>query len=192
MLQLAGAAAVIGPRWFTQNTANEDATSLLEPQRLLELTKEHGGRITSHTELAFLADYTNHTPAEQLLISHERSDAMSVSRSCPPDDARVADLGAQDRWFTALGDDHQPRASAAYREFQGFLADLTVLTDPTHRRNGLACETVFLAAEDALDAGLTPQLRIPSGHLGGSAIAEALDFAVLGMHTTAQVQRRIV
>lgn len=192
VLQLADAAAVVGPRWFTQHTTNEDATSLLEPARLLELTKDHGGRITSHTELAFLADYTDHTPAEQLLISRERSDAMSVAGSCPPDDATVAELNAQDQWFTALGDSHQPLACAAYREFQGFVADLTVLTDPAHRQRGLACGTVFLAAEDALDAGLIPQLKIPSGHVGGAAIARALDFTVLGMHTTAQVQRRIV
>lgn len=192
VLQLAEAAAVVGPQWFTQRTANEDTASLLEPTRLLELTKDHGGRLTSHTELAFLPDYTDHTPAEQLLISRERSDAMNVARSCPPDDATVADLSAKDHWFTALGDDHQPLACAAYREFQGFVADLTVLTDPAQRRRGLACGTVFLAAEDALDAGLIPQLRIPSGHLGGAAIARALDFTVLGIHTTAQVQRRIV
>lgn len=192
VLQLAEAAAVVGPRWFTERTANEDATALLEPTRLLELTKDHGGRLTSHTQLAFLADYTDHTPAEQLLISREQSDALSVARSCPPDDATVADLSSSDHWFTALGDDHQPLASAAYREFQGFVADLTALTDPAHRRRGLACGTVFLAAEDALDAGLIPQLRIPSGHLGGAAIARALDFTVLGIHSTAAVQPRSV
>lgn len=187
ILRLADANAVVGPRWFTTRTDGEDVAALLEPLRLLELTKDHGGRIATHTDLAFLADYTDTAPAEQLLISHERADALAVAQACPPDDTTVADLDTRDRWFTALSEQHQPLACAAYREFEGFIADLTMLTTPQHRRRGLACRTTFLAAEDALDGGLIPQLRISNGHLGGGVIAHRLGFSILGVHATVQV-----
>ncbi|MCJ0904722.1 GNAT family N-acetyltransferase [Rhodococcus sp. ARC_M6] len=187
ILRLADADAVVGPRWFMERTADADIGTLLEPPLLLELTKDHGGRIASHTDLAFLSDYTDTVPTEQLLISHERADALAVAQACPPDDAVVADLDDRERWFTALNDDHQPLSCAAYREFQGFVADLTMLTVPAHRRHKLACGTTFLATEDALDAGLVPQLRIPDGHRGGAAIARELGFTILGIHATVAI-----
>ena len=163
VLDLAGSGAIVGPQWFIERTEDISVDALLQPARLLEIAGDHGGRITGPVDLAFLGDYTDAPPDEQLLISHDIDDALAVAALCPPDDSTTADLGNRTRWFTALTDSTEVLGCAAYSEFQGFVADLTTLTAPAHRRHGIGCAVTLLAAEDALDSGLIPQLRTSRG-----------------------------
>ena len=127
VLDLAGSGAIVGPQWFIERTEDISVDALLQPARLLEIAGDHGGRITGPVDLAFLGDYTDAPPDEQLLISHDIDDALAVAALCPPDDSTTADLGNRTRWFTALTDSTEVLGCAAYSEFQGFVADLTTL-----------------------------------------------------------------
>lgn len=182
VLDIAGAAAIIGPRWFLDRTTGDDAGALLQPSRLLEASQGHGGQISGPVDLAFLGDYADTAPEVSLLISHERSDALAVAALCPPDDSTHADLGARGRWFTVVGDDDQALGCSAYSEFQGLLADLTTLISPAHRRQGVGGVVTRLAAEDALDSGLIPQLRTHRGSAIGATFAHRANFDVLGAY----------
>ncbi len=120
VLDLAGSGAIVGPQWFIERTEDISVDALLQPARLLEIAGDHGGRITGPVDLAFLGDYTDAPPDEQLLISHDIDDALAVAALCPPDDSTTADLGNRTRWFTALTDSTEVLGCAAYSEFQGF------------------------------------------------------------------------
>ncbi|WP_424805894.1 GNAT family acetyltransferase [Rhodococcus sp. 27YEA15] len=187
VIDIAGARAVVGPQWFLERTAHLDAKDLQLPATVLEHTHDHGGRIISHVDLAFLSDYTDTTPAERLLISHERDDAMSLATLCPPDDRAEADIEHRDRWFTALTDDRQPISSAGYTEFRGLLADLRTLTAPAERHRGIGGQVTLLAAEDALDAGLVPQLRVNRGTAAAATLARHENVDTLGIRLRVHV-----
>lgn len=187
VLDLAGSGAIVGPQWFIERTEDISVDALLQPARLLEIAYDHGGRITGPVDLAFLGDYTDAPPDEQLLISHDIDDALAVAALCPPDDSTTADLGNRTRWFTALTDSTEVLGCAAYSEFQGFVADLTTLTAPAHRRHGIGCAVTLLAAEDALDSGLIPQLRTSRGSAIGATLPRKAKFDVLGAYARVHV-----
>jgi len=187
VLDLAGSGAIVGPQWFIERTEDISVDALLQPARLLEIAGDHGGRITGPVDLAFLGDYTDAPPDEQLLISHEVDDALAVAALCPPDDSTTADLENRTRWFTAVTDSTEVLGCAAYSEFQGFVADLTTLTAPAHRRRGIGCAVTLLAAEDALDSGLIPQLRTSRGSAIAATLPRKAKFDVLGAYARVHV-----
>lgn len=186
---LRGPAALIGPVAALGAPAFADGTALAA---LREAAPAGGAgramRIRAREALGYRDHYSPRAAGPLPTVSHAPHDAARVLDACPADDAAAVagDLtggpgGDPDGPppFTLLDGDG-PVALAGYRTVHHLLADVRVITAAHARRRGHARTVGALAADDALDAGLICQARIPAGSAGAGALARALGFAASG------------
>ncbi|MBC2643243.1 MULTISPECIES: GNAT family N-acetyltransferase [unclassified Rhodococcus (in: high G+C Gram-positive bacteria)] len=188
-LRLGEASALVGPRWAIERADAHTSGELAESATLLALTQDRSGRCAGPMVLAFATDYQDPATGTPPLVSHEYDHVRHVEAASPPDDVTEARLGDRDRWFTILDDAQQPVASAGYAEFQGFLADVGVLTVPAFRRRGLGATVAGIATDDALDSGLIAQCRSPRDNLASRALAARAGYRELGTYSAVTLSR---
>ena len=156
VLDLAGSGAIVGPQWFIERAEGISVDALLQPTRLLEIAGDPAGE--SPVPSISLSSATTGRATRRATADFPRG------RRRPRRSLRCAHPTTAPRptWRTGRGGSPPRRATevlgcAAYSEFQGFVADVGVLTAPAHRRHGIGCAVAGLATEDALDCGLIPQ-----------------------------------
>ena len=188
-LRLGETCALVGPRWAIERADGHTSEELTESATLLALTQDRSGRCAGPVALAFGTDDQDPATGRPPLVSHEHDHVRQVEEACPPDDVTEARLGDRDRWFTILDDAQQPVSSAGYAEFQGFLADVGVLTAPAFRRQGLGATVAGIATDDALDSGLIAQCRSPRDNLASRALAARAGYRELGTYAAVTISR---
>lgn len=192
-LRLAGASALVGPRWALERAADLDDDALSERSTLLDLTKDHGGSCPGALPLAYTAEVGADTgESDDPLISHDLAQVRALEALCPPDEVTEAALSDRERWFTLLDEDGAPVAAAGYREWQGIVADVGALTAPDLRRRGHAAVVARLTTNDAVDEGMIAQWRSHPENIASWQLAATLGYQVLGSHTLATVHRSSV
>lgn len=189
-LRLGETSALVGPRWAIERADGHTAEELTESATLLALTQDRSGRCAGPVVLAYGTDYQDPVTGPPPLVSHERDHVRQVEAACPPDDVAEARVAERERWFTILDDAQQPAGCAGYTEFQGFLADVGVLTAPEFRRRGLGATVAGIATDDALDAGLIAQCRSPRDNPASRALAARAGYRELGTYTEVTISRR--
>lgn len=177
---LAGSTALVGPAWAVDRAEDRSDNDLARSGGLLALAKDHSGRCSGPVALAWAADFGKSVAVEQPLVSHDLEHVRALESACPPDDVAEAALTDKANWFTVLDDTHRPLASAAFREWQGIIADMGALTLPDARRRGFGATAARLATNDALDAGLIPQWRAHRDNVASRRLAARLGYEELG------------
>ncbi|WP_244373241.1 GNAT family N-acetyltransferase [Rhodococcus sp. ZPP] len=135
-LDLRGTSAMVGPDWILRRAERLSDRDLTEPATLLALVQDRSGRCSGPLTLWFTSDYQEPATGRPPVVSDDRGHVRELETACPPDDVTEAHLSTRDRWFTILDDAQQPVSSAGYSEFQGFVADVAVLTAPLFRCRG--------------------------------------------------------
>ncbi|NLE82225.1 MAG: GNAT family N-acetyltransferase [Rhodococcus sp.] len=190
-LRLGDVCTLIGPAELIETVDDENLEDLADPAALLTLTNDPSARCTGSEVLLFTSDYTESSPHpddEQPLVSSDPAHSRTLAGLCPPDDVTESALGHRETVFTLLTDDETPIATAGYSEFEGFVADVGVLTAPDQRRKGFASIIGRIATEDALDSGLVPQFRVHRDNFAARALARSLGYSETGIHTSVNVQ----
>ncbi|MFD4367851.1 GNAT family N-acetyltransferase [Rhodococcus sp. NPDC058521] len=195
-LRLGDVCALVGPTYLTDRTAGSALDAFADPATLLSLTEDRSARCIGPEILYFATDYAavgagpedGGPDDDGPLVSREPHHAHAVARLCPPDDIADLHLDQQDTSFTILTDDEYPTSTAGYLEKEGLVADVAVLTAPTHRRNGLASAVGRFATDDALDSGLIPQFRVHRDNFAGQALARRLGYIEGGLRLSLNVQ----
>ncbi|AEF41764.1 GNAT family N-acetyltransferase [Hoyosella subflava] len=186
-LNLFGASVFLGPEWAVERAAKLSNEALGSERGLLEVAKDRAAHRARAETILFTPDYLpppSMHPSQAPLISREREMAERLERLCPPDDVAAADLDEQTHWFTLLEETMDPVACAAYREWQGFVANMTALTVADARRQGYAKTVALIATNVALDEGLVPQWRAHRTNTSAWHLAEALGFHRIGVLAT--------
>ncbi|MFZ2177809.1 MAG: GNAT family N-acetyltransferase [Rhodococcus sp. (in: high G+C Gram-positive bacteria)] len=186
-LRLGSASALVGPGWAVERADPCTDEELREPAAWLALTQDRSGRCAGPVVLAYGTEYRE--ASTQPLVAHDLEQVRSLESLCPPDDVAEANLGGRARWFTSLDDAHEPLSAAGYSEFQGFLADLGVLTAPAVRRRGFGAAIAGIATDDALDSGLIAQWRSPRDNRASRALSRHIGYRELGTHITVALSR---
>lgn len=191
VVNLFGRQAISGPQWVLSKVgdpASSDQTGpLTEPANLRALLGARPSRIVLDQVITAGDGYLDHPGLTETPISDDPAALADLQHACPPDDVSQADLGSADASFVALDDADLPAAAAGYHEQSGFLANLAALTVPSHRRRGWATKAAGIALNDALDAGLIPQLRHPTGNLAVAGLARSLGLSPVGRCTRLQL-----
>lgn len=180
-----GRAILVGPADIVDRAADLSHDVLATRDGLSSIVGDRRGRCGGPSVLAYLDEVRDDVPVEHPLVSHDRSDADTVLASVPPDDAaglRRVEMS----WFTVFDDaagenDAIAVASCGYVEWQGFVAVTAALTVPSHRRRGFGLTAGRLATNDAMDAGLIPQLRVAPDNPSARLYARKLGFTELGV-----------
>lgn len=192
VVELFGQQAVLAPTWFHAAIADpqvrDEIGPLTEPANLLALSGRRMMRVVFDQVITATDRYVEDPSVP---ISLDPAAVNDVEHVCPPDDISQADLAASSSTFVALDDADLPAAAAGYREQAGFLAELSVLTAPTHRLRGWGTKAASVALNDALDGGLIPQLRRTTGSLAAAALGSRLGLQPIGRFTELQAIERI-
>ncbi|AOW94350.1 GNAT family N-acetyltransferase [Rhodococcus sp. WMMA185] len=187
-VRLGEASALVGPRWAIDRADVHTPAELTEPAILLALTQDRSGRCVGPMTLSFGTEYQEPVP-DRPLVSYQRDHVRQVEAACPPDDVAEAQLDSRERQFTILDETERPMSSAGYTEFQGFLADIGVLTAPVFRRRGLGAQITGIATDDALDSGLIAQYRSPRNNLAARTLATHVGYRELGTYAEVTISR---
>lgn len=195
-LRLGDVCTLVGPAYLTDRAAGSALDTYADPAMLLSLTEDRSARCVGPEILYFATDYAdvgagpeNGGPEDDdPLVSRDPHHAHAVARLCPPDDIADLHLDQQDTSFTILTNDESPTSTAGYREREGLVADVGILTAPAHRRYGLASAVGRFATDDALDSGLIPQFRVHRDNFAGRALARRLGYIEGGLRLSLNVQ----
>lgn len=180
VVRLGDQTLVVGPEWAVRATDAVPDAELCRVSTLLQITVDHGGRALGEAALAYTDDYVSGPDLETAVVTDEEEAVRDLERGCPPDDVTevgLTDLTAQ---FVLLGPDDAPLAGAGFDVWSGIIAQMGVLTARAARRAGHGRLIAALATNAALDEGLIPQWRIPTGHGPAVALAKGLGYQVLG------------
>lgn len=188
-LDLRGTSAMVGPDWILRRAERLSDRDLTEPATLLALVQDRSGRCSGPLTLWFTSDYQEPATGRPPVVSDDRGHVRELETACPPDDVTEAHLSTRDRWFTILDDAQQPVSSAGYSEFQGFVADVAVLTAPLFRCRGLGTQAAGIATDDALDSGLIAQFRAPRDAPASRRLAARSGYRELGTYIEVTVAR---
>ncbi|AWK73619.1 GNAT family N-acetyltransferase [Rhodococcus oxybenzonivorans] len=188
-LDLRGTTAMVGPDWILRRAERLSDRDLTEPATLLALVQDRSGRCSGPLTLWFTSDYQEPATGRPPVVSDDRGHVRELETACPPDDVTEAHLSTRDRWFTILDDAQQPVSSAGYSEFQGFVADVAVLTAPLFRCRGLGTQAAGIATDDALDSGLIAQFRAPRDAPASRRLAARSGYRELGTYIEVTVAR---
>ncbi|WP_213577084.1 GNAT family N-acetyltransferase [Rhodococcus sp. USK13] len=188
-LDLGGTSAMVGPDWILRRAERLSDRDLTEPATLLGLVQDRSGRCSGPLTLWFTSDYQEPVTGRPPVVSDDRGHVRELETVCPPDDVTEAHLSTRDRWFTILDDAQQPVSSAGYSEFQGFVADVAVLTAPLFRCRGLGTQAAGIATDDALDSGLIAQFRAPRDAPASRRLAARSGYRELGTYIEVTVAR---
>ncbi|MCQ4119790.1 GNAT family N-acetyltransferase [Rhodococcus tibetensis] len=188
-LHLLDTSAMVGPAWALGRAERLSARELTEPATLLSLTQDRSARCSGPVTLWFTSEYQEPPTGQPPLVSDDRGHVREVETVCPPDDVTEAHLSSRDRCFTILDDAQQPVSCAGYDEFQGFVADVAVLTAPQFRGRGLGTRAVGIATDDALDSGLIAQFRTPRDASGSRRLSARSGYRELGTYIEVTISR---
>jgi hypothetical protein len=188
-LDLRGTSAMVGPDWILRRAERLSDRDLTEPATLLGLVEDRSVRCSGPLTLWFTSDYQEPATGRPPVVSDDREHVRELETACPPDDVTEAHLSTRDRWFTILDDAQQPVSSAGYSEFQGFVADVAVLTAPLFRCRGLGTQAAGIATDDALDSGLIAQFRAPRDAPASCRLAARSGYRELGTYIEVTVSR---
>lgn len=186
-LNLFGSCVFLGPDWAVERAARIPNEHLGSERGLLEIAKDRSAHRARAETILFTPDYLpppSMHPSQAPLISRDREMVERLERRCPPDDVAAAGLLEQTHWFTLLEESMDPVACTAYREWQGFVANMTALTVPEARRQGYARTVALIATNVALDEGLVPQWRAHRTNTSAWHLAESLGFQRIGVLAT--------
>ncbi|AJT41766.1 GNAT family N-acetyltransferase [Psychromicrobium lacuslunae] len=181
-IRLFGGSVLSGPEWFLQR-ASGLSDEKLTLSGLLAIGQDHGARSVGSAELFFADDLEVINPEEEVVVSLDKAELEQLRAASPADDVNESGILELDHQFTMMLAE-QSIASAGYRQWQGLLAQLSVLVDPQLRRNGYGFTVAGIAAHEALGAGLIPQWRASVDNPASKALAEKLGFIHAGSQTT--------
>lgn len=181
-IRLFGGSVLSGPEWFLQRTSRLSDEELTL-SALLAIGQDHGARSVGSAELFFADDLEVISPEEEVVVSLDKAELEQLRAASPADDVNESGILELDHQFTMILA-NQAAATAGYQEWQGLLAQLSVLVDPQLRRNGYGFTVAGIAAHEALGAGLIPQWRASLDNPASRALAEKLGFVLAGSQTT--------
>lgn len=185
-VRLGDSSALLGPERAIENADAFSDADLARRGTLATLADAATGRTHGPTVLAFADEVGSSLDRHDPLISHELEHVLALEALCAPDDVIAADLTRKQSWFTLLGDDRPadsatPLSAAAYLEWEGLLADVTVLTAPEARRQGNAQVVAQLATNHAFDEGMIPQWRVNAENGTARRLAARLGYEEWGV-----------
>ena len=176
-----------GPAWATERAKTKSTAELSRQSTLLSLSLEHGGRSSGSEHLYFADSFPGPVePSEDVAVAEDREFALQLERLCPPDDVAEARLSDKDHLFIVVDDSADtpvPLAGAGYRIRDSILADISALTAPAARLQGLGRYVTSIAVEESMAAGLIPQFRAPLDNLGAARTAAGAGFVSVGVRT---------
>ena len=186
-LRLFGTEVFSGPEWAAKRARTKSATELTRHSGLVRMSMEHGGRALSAEQLFFADSFPSVAPLEDLAVANDPGLAVALERLCPPDDVAEAGLAGKEDHFILVDDslpEPRPLAGAGYSITDGILADMSVLTAPGHRLQGLGSYISSVALEDAMAGGLIPQWRARLDNIGAARTAVGSGFIPAGVKTS--------
>lgn len=182
-VRLGDASALVGPEWLLDRAADLDDDTLAARATLVELTRDHRGRVAGPRLLAFAGQVGGDVDAEDPLVSHDLQHVQALEALCPPDDVAEARLTSRRAWFTVVDETRRPLAGAGYDEWQGIVARIGVLTAPQLRRRGHGSVAGRLCTNDAIDEGMIPQWSSHPENTASRRLAAHLGYEELGSVT---------
>ncbi|MCQ1999495.1 GNAT family N-acetyltransferase [Arthrobacter zhaoxinii] len=186
-LRLFGTEVFSGPEWAADRARSQSAAELTRDSGLIKMSMEHGGRVLGAEQLFFADAFPSMVPLEDLAVAYEPDLAAALERLCPPDDVAEASLAGKEEVFVLVDDSldtPRPVAGAGYSVTDGILADMSVLTAPGHRLQGLGSYISAVALEDAMAGGLIPQWRARLDNIGAARTAVGSGFIPAGSRTS--------
>lgn len=182
-VRLFGSSALVAPQWFLDRAAELPDDELARHASMLALSADHGGSGLGAAELFFADDLAPVEPEQEVTVSLGAWESQLLCAACPPDDVNESGLTEAGEVFTVLAGE-TPLAGSGYQEWQGLLAQLSVLVAPGMRRRGLGRIVAGIAAHEALATGLIPQWRAATGNQASQRLARKLGFECAGSQTT--------
>ncbi len=181
---LFGRRIVRGPAWFLDRAGGMSDDELDDEATLISLASGFVGRSLGTTVLAYTDRYVPVTERSALPVSDDPRAAADLERQCPPDEVTDAGLSEAHTTLVLLDELDTPLAGAGLTEWQGIIGQLTVLTGPTHRRQGYGRAAAALGVNEALDRGLVAQWRAQPDNLASFQLGRRLGFVTVGRQTT--------
>lgn len=186
-LRLFGTEVFSGPEWAAERARSKSAIELTRNSGLVQMSMEHGGRTLGAEQLFFADSFPTVAPLEELAVANDTDLALALERMCPPDDVAEAGLADKEDLFILVDDSQdepRPVAGAGYSITDGILADMSVLTAPPYRLQGLGSYISSVALEDAMAGGLIPQWRARLDNVGAARTAVGSGFIPAGIKTS--------
>ncbi len=183
-VRLFGQRIVRGPAWFLDRSRSLSDAELDDEPVLIALAAGFVGRSLGSVVLSYTDSYL---PADDLValpVSDDPAAAADLERQCPPDEVTDAGLSAAGTALVVLDEEDNPLAGAGLTEWQGIIAQLSVLTGPSRRREGYGRAAGVLAVNEALDRGLVPQWRARDDQPASRRLGRTLGFVPVGRQTT--------
>ncbi|WP_146361007.1 GNAT family N-acetyltransferase [Arthrobacter yangruifuii] len=186
-LRLFGTEVFSGPEWAAEHARTQSAADLTRNSGLIKMSMERGGRVLGAEQLFFADVFPTVVPLDELAVAYEPDLAVALERLCPPDDVAEASLASKEEVFVLVDDSFdtpRPVAGAGYSVTDGILADMSVLTAPGFRLQGLGSYISSVALEDAMSGGLIPQWRARLDNVGAARTAVGSGFIPAGSRTS--------
>lgn len=185
-VSLFGTGILVGPSWAIEAGRNLPDSDLVNHAKLLELSAPYGGKPLGEAKL-YYSDTAPILPTPNAKVSRLREHAIDLEKACPSKDIAEVGLSEMENTFIMLSESENesaPMAGAGYDVWEEKLAHLGALVAPANRQSGLGSQTVAIAQQHALDAGLIPQWRVHVDNAASIRTAMRAGFEYAGTQTT--------
>lgn len=181
VLQIQDSVVAVFPPALLPFLSSCSETELLDLATLLKILKDFQPTPIGIATIGYSDSATiSNSPISDHAHVVYTDEVTELLSSCTLEEYEESGLLTMPHLFGARSEDGRVRTIAGYEAWNSKIAQMGILTMPSHRRKGFAFRAALTAAQAALETGLIPQWRCRIGNESSLRLSHQLGFHGLG------------